>query len=39
MTRRFTVLALSAIIAFGFFGNALRAVKFGRRSGYIVASS
>ena len=39
MTRKFTVLALSAIIAFGIFGNAIRAVKFGRRSGYIVASS
>ena len=39
MTRKFTVLALSAIVAFGIFGNALRAVKFGRRSGYIVASS
>lgn len=39
MTRRFTVLALSAIIAFGFFSSALHAVKFGRRSGYIVASS
>jgi hypothetical protein len=39
MTRRFTILALSAIVAFGFFGNALRAVKNVRRSGYIVASS
>jgi hypothetical protein len=39
MTRKFTVLALSAIVAFGFFNNALHAVKFGRRSGYIVASS
>jgi len=39
MTRKFTVLALSAIIAFGFFSNALHAVKMGRRSGYIVASS
>ena len=39
MTRKFTVLALSAIIAFGIFGNAFRAVKLGRRSGYIVASS
>ena len=36
---KFTVLALSAIVAFGFFSNALHAVKFGRRSGYIVASS
>ena len=39
MTRRFTILALSAIVAFGFFSNALRAVKLGRRSGSIVASS
>jgi hypothetical protein len=39
MTRKFTVLALSAIIAFGFFSNALRAVRMNRRSGYIVASS
>ena len=39
MTRRFTVLALSAMIAFGFFSNALHAVKMGRKSGYIVASS
>jgi hypothetical protein len=39
MTRKFTVVALSAIIAFGFFSNALRAMKLGRRSGYIVASS
>jgi hypothetical protein len=39
MMRRLTILALSAIVAFGFFSNALRAVKFGRRSGYIVASS
>jgi hypothetical protein len=39
MTRRFTVLALSAIVAFGFFSNALHAVRTARRSGYIVASS
>jgi hypothetical protein len=39
MTRRFTVLALSAIFALGFFGNALRAVRGSHRSGYIVASS
>ncbi len=39
MTRRFTVLALSAIVAFGFFSNALRAVRSSHRSGYIVASS
>jgi hypothetical protein len=39
MTRRLTILALSAIFAFGIFGNPFRAVKFGRRSGYIVASS
>jgi hypothetical protein len=39
MTRRFTVLALSAIVAFGFFNNALHAVRTARRSGYIVASS
>ena len=39
MTRRFTVLALSAIVAFGFFSNALHAVRSVRRSGYIVASS
>jgi hypothetical protein len=37
--RRFKILALSAIIAFGFVSNALRAVKLGGRSGYIVASS
>ena len=39
MTRRFTILALSAIVAFGFFSNALRAVRGSHRSGYIVASS
>ena len=39
MTRRFTVLALSAIFALGIFGNALRAVRGSHRSGYIVASS
>jgi len=39
MTRRFTILALSAIFAFGFVSNALHAVRLGRRSGYIVASS
>ena len=39
MTRKFTVLALSAIIAFGFLSNALRAVTTNHRSGYIVASS
>ena len=38
MTRRFTILALSAIVALGMFGNALRAVR-SHRSGYIVASS
>ncbi len=39
MTRRFTILALSAIVALGFFSNAMHAVRMGRRSGYIVASS
>lgn len=37
--RRFTILALSAIVAFGFFSKALRGLGMGRRSGYIVASS
>ncbi len=39
MTRKLTVAALSALIAFGFFTNALHAVRMTRRSGYIVASS
>jgi hypothetical protein len=39
MTRRFTILALSAIVALGFFSNAMHAIRMGRRSGYIVASS
>ena len=37
--RRLTILALSAIVAFGFISNALHAVRMARRSGYIVASS
>ena len=39
MTRRVVATALSAMLAFGLFGNLLHARKLVRRSGYIVASS